>query len=138
MVGRPGCGGGVTTNRSSSYFLHAPHALVHVADRLLFPTACRVPDVRMTRARDSVLADLHATRDVSDAAPSWCIIRVLLVWTELTRKASRRQPRRERPVLLPHTISRCVVEQLRNPRVFLTQSLQRGCNPSTIAKRAIA
>ena len=34
-----------------------------------------------------------------------------------------RQARRERPVLLSHTISRCVVAQLRNPSVCLTQSL---------------
>ena len=86
MVFRPDCEGGVATNRSSApTFYMSPMLLFVLRIVFCFTTVCRVPDVRMTRARDYVLAGLHATRDVCVAAPPCCIIRVLFVWTELTR-----------------------------------------------------
>ena len=65
MVFRPDCEGGVATNRSSApTFYMSPMLLFVLRIVFCFTTVCRVPDVRMTRARDSVLAGLHATRDL--------------------------------------------------------------------------
>ena len=86
MVFRPDCEGGVATNRSSApTFYMSPMLLFVLRIVFCFTTVCRVPDVRMTRARGSVLAGLHATCNLCAAAPPCCIIRVLFVWTELTR-----------------------------------------------------
>ena len=86
MVFKPDCEGGVATNRSSVPTFNMPHMLLFVLRIVFcFTTVCRVPDVRVTRARGAVLAGLHATRDVCVAAPPCCIIRVFFVWTELTR-----------------------------------------------------
>ena len=53
---RPDCEGGVATNRSSvPTFYMSPMLLFVLRIVFCFTTVCRVPDVRMTRARDSVL-----------------------------------------------------------------------------------
>ena len=71
MVFRPDCEGGVATNRSSVLtFYMSPMLLFVLRIVFCFPIVCRVPDVRMTRARVSVLADLHSARDACVAAPS--------------------------------------------------------------------